>query len=73
MQVLNSALQHSGRAGRAAIVQIALSGGEGAVPGVSLDVLGAAAHQLVDDMEDQQVIDHLDICIVLSIGTPVQA
>ena len=25
------------------------------MPGASLDALGAAAHQLVDDMEDQQV------------------
>lgn len=63
VQVLNSALQHSSRAGRSAIVQIALAGGEGSVPAASLDALGAAAHQLVDDMEDQQVIVcYLGLC-----------
>lgn len=37
------------------MIQLALCGGEGSIPAVGLDALGAAAHQLVDDMEDQQV------------------
>lgn len=55
VQVLNVALAHSRRAERDGVLQQALAGGRGDVPGTSLDALGAAAHQLIDDMEDQQV------------------
>eukprot|EP00879_Flechtneria_rotunda_P010520 GHRR01010997.1.p1 GENE.GHRR01010997.1~~GHRR01010997.1.p1 ORF type:complete len:525 (+),score=202.09 GHRR01010997.1:426-2000(+) len=56
VQVLNATLQHNNREKRHAVLQLALSGGDGAVPAGSLETLGAAAHQLVDDMEDQQVV-----------------
>jgi hypothetical protein len=55
VQVLNAALSHSSRAGRAMVVSTALNGGGDAVPACDLDSLGAAAAQLVEDMEDQQV------------------
>jgi hypothetical protein len=55
VQVLNTALSHSSRAQREAVVQQALGGGKGDIPGTTLDAVGAAAHQLIDDMEDQQV------------------
>lgn len=55
VQVLNAALALSKRAERDGVVQQALGGGRGEVPGTTLDALGAAAHQLIDDMEDQQV------------------
>ncbi|KAF6260175.1 hypothetical protein COO60DRAFT_1508976 [Scenedesmus sp. NREL 46B-D3] len=56
VQVLNLALGHNNRAGRASVVSTALSGGGGAVPSCNLDSLGAAAAQLVEDMEDQEVV-----------------
>lgn len=55
VQVLNATLAHSRRGERDGVMQQALAGGAGDVPGTSLDALGAAAHQLIDDMEDQQV------------------
>eukprot|EP00775_Hariotina_reticulata_P001152 gene1152-1492_t len=55
-QVLNSALTSVKREGRLQVVDISLKGGADNVPGCSLDALGAAATQLVDDMEDQQVV-----------------
>ncbi|KAF8059359.1 PEP-related development arrested 1 [Scenedesmus sp. PABB004] len=56
VQVLNAALQHAGKQQREELVARALNGGGGALPGASLDELGGAAIQLVDDMEDQQVV-----------------
>eukprot|EP00882_Tetradesmus_deserticola_P010841 GHRQ01011456.1.p1 GENE.GHRQ01011456.1~~GHRQ01011456.1.p1 ORF type:complete len:302 (+),score=31.61 GHRQ01011456.1:616-1521(+) len=56
VQVLNSALSHNSRTGRASVVSAALDGGGGALPSCNLDSLGAAAAQLVEDMEDQQVV-----------------
>jgi hypothetical protein len=55
VQVLNATLAHSRRGERDGVLRQALAGGAGDVPGTSLDALGAAAHQLIDDMEDQQV------------------
>jgi hypothetical protein len=55
VQVLNAALTSVRREGRLQVVDISLKGGADNVPGCSLDALGAAATQLVDDMEDQQV------------------
>jgi hypothetical protein len=55
VQVLNTAASHRWRADRGSVLQQALAGGAGDVPGTNLDALGAAAHQLIDDMEDQQV------------------
>jgi hypothetical protein len=55
VQVLNAALSHNSRAGRAMVVSTSLSGGGDAVPACDLDSLGAATAQLVEDMEDQQV------------------
>lgn len=60
--MLNTALALSRRAERDRVVQQALSGGRGDVPGTTLDALGAAAHQLIDDMEDQQV------CVCVWVG-----
>lgn len=56
VRVLNAALQHARRAGRRGIIATALAGGGGDVPAASLDELGAAVAQLVDDMEEQQVV-----------------
>ncbi|WIA35987.1 hypothetical protein OEZ86_007350 [Tetradesmus obliquus] len=56
VQVLSAALNFNSRAGRASVVSTALSGGAGALPFCDLDALGAAASQLVEDMEDQQVV-----------------
>jgi hypothetical protein len=69
VQVLNAALNFSSRAGRASVVTTALGGGSGAVPACDLDSLGAAAAQLVEDMEDQQVplvvfLQFLMVCLV---------
>lgn len=55
VQVLSAALNFNSRAGRASVVSTALSGGAGALPFCDPDALGAAASQLVEDMEDQQV------------------
>jgi hypothetical protein len=55
VQVLNTAASHRWRADRGSVLQQALAGGAGDVPGTNLDALGAATHQLIDDMEDQQV------------------
>jgi hypothetical protein len=62
VQVLHAALQHGARIDRAATASCALGGGSGAVPGTSLSALGAAAHQLLDDMEDQQAREYNNAC-----------
>lgn len=55
VQVLNAAAAYRRRAERGNVVQQSLSGGAGSIPGCGLDALGAAAHQIIDEIEDQQV------------------
>jgi hypothetical protein len=66
VQVLNAALNYNSRAGRASVVSAALSGGAGALPACDLESLGAAAAQLVEDMEDQQVRFKFSICVTIA-------
>jgi hypothetical protein len=69
VQVLNAALAQSRSSERGGVVQCSLAGGRGGVPGSSLDALGAAAHQLIDDMEDQQVGLRVGGCVEGGVGS----
>ncbi len=55
VRVLDQALQLTNAQQRLQLLQKALAGGQGELPGVDMDSLSATCGQFIDDMEDQEV------------------
>jgi hypothetical protein len=56
VQVLDAALRETEAQARLRVVERALAGGGGGLPGVAFDALASTAGQLVDDMEDAEAV-----------------
>lgn len=55
VRVLDQVLQLTNAQQRLQLLQKALAGGQGELPGVDMDSLSATCGQFIDDMEDQEV------------------